>query len=170
MSYQLLESNKRDFEMKSIKVIFIAPIFFLLAACSSPGPMQQYGGPINTPVFEPIALDLANDDSEHILFKESNVTMYENDSLERLLGGAFFITENGVYLAYWNAQTYQYSLTYKIKADEITKISDHTVVRDYLPDSDIVVITDKDNREIGFGISKRNAAKYSLEKIMKQNE
>ena len=152
--------------MKFIKAVFICPIFFLLAACSTPGPMQTQQGPINTPIFEPVALDLVKDDSKKVLFKEQYVTMYENDTRETLLGGTFFITENGAYLAYWNPQTFQYSITYKIKANEITKISDHTIVREYLPDSDLVVITDKNNRDIGFGISKRNAAKYSLEKIM----
>lgn len=156
--------------MKFHKAFFVAPIFFLLAACSSPGPMQMQPGPINTPAFEPIALDLVKDESNKILFKEQYVTMYENDTRESLLGGTFFITENGAYLAYWNTQTFQYSITYKIQANEITKISDHTVVRKYLPNSDLVVITDKDNRDIGFGINKRNAAKYSLEKIMTRNQ
>ena len=152
--------------MKIIKLLAVSPIFLLVIACSAPGPMQTQTGPINTPAFEPIVLDLVKDNSKNILFKEQYVTMYENDSRENLLGGTFFITENGAYLAYWNVQTFQYNITYRIKADEITKISDYTVVREYLPDSDLVVITDKDGRDIGFGIVKRNAAKYSLEKIM----
>lgn len=146
--------------MRVVKVVCALFAVVALSACSSPGPMQIMQGPVNTPVFDPVALDTVKDGSSLVLFKEWT-TMYENKELK--LWGVFFITENGVYMANWDSRSYEYNLRYRMDMADIASVSETTVVRDMWIDSDLLIITDSNGGEVGFSLNGRNAAKSFLQ-------
>jgi hypothetical protein len=155
--------------MTILKLALVASASILLTACANPGPMQLGSGPTYTPVFEPVALDLTDNRTGNVLFKETAVFMYLDDKRESaLLGGGatFFITNTGAYLADWNTNTYKYSIEYQVSAKDIKNLSEFTVVRDYLPDSNLIRITDNKNQTVGFSVRNRVAAKQALISIM----
>tara|TARA_R110002073_G_scaffold336545_1_gene535018 strand:- start:901 stop:1356 length:456 start_codon:yes stop_codon:yes gene_type:complete len=148
--------------MKVAKFGFIVLVVSILSACSSLGPMQTMQGPLNTPVFEPVAIDTVKDGSSSVLFKEWT-TMYENQELK--LWGVFFITQNGVYMANWDSRSYEYNLRYRIDSSDISSISEETVERSMWIDSDLLVITDQNGHEVGFALNGKNAARSFLQNI-----
>ncbi|MFT6914667.1 MAG: hypothetical protein ACJAWL_000963 [Motiliproteus sp.] len=148
--------------MKVGRFITISFIALGVSACSSPGPMQTMYGPMNTPVFDPVVIDTVKDGSEKVHFKEWT-TMYENKEIQ--LWGVFFITDNGAYMANWDARGYEYNLKYKIDASNIALVSDEKVVRDMWIDSNLLVITDDKGHEVGFALNGKNAARTFLQNI-----
>jgi hypothetical protein len=148
--------------MKVAKFGFITLVVSTLSACSSPGPMQTMQGPLNTPVFEPVAIHTVKDGSSSVLFKEWT-TMYENQELK--LWGVFFITQNGAYMANWDSRSYEYNLRYRIDPSDISSISEETVERSMWIDSDLLVITDHNGHEVGFALNGKNAARSFLQNI-----
>lgn len=146
--------------MKLMKVVCAFIAVMALSACSSPGPMQTMPGPLNTPVFDPVALNTVKDGSSSVLFKEWT-TMYENEELK--LWGVFFITENGVYMANWDTRSYEYNLRYRMDMTDIASISETTVERDMWIDSDLLIITGRNGGEVGFALNGKNAAKSFLQ-------
>lgn len=143
---------------------FVSIIFFitLLTGCASAGPMQTMMGPMNTPAFEPIVLDVVQDGSKSIRFKEWT-TMYENDSLQ--LWGVFFITDKGAYMASWDTRGFQYNLRYKLLASELAAIEDRIIQRDMWVDSNLLVLKDKNGHSVGFALNGKNAARSILREI-----
>ena len=150
--------------MNHKKTLMILSVLSILAGCSSVGPMQTAQGPMNTPAFEPIALNTVKDGSEEARFKEWT-TMYENKELR--LWGVFFITDNGAYMANWNIRGYEYNLRYKLPASELESISEDKVVRDMWPDSNLLILRDKHGHEVGFALNGKNAARSILQEIKK---
>ncbi len=148
--------------MLSRNLILILLVTFVLGGCSSPGPMQTGYGPMNTPVFEAIALSVVKDGSTSVRFKELT-TMYENKELQ--LWGVFFITDNGVYLANWDTRSYEYHLRYRLPAKDIKEIADDTVVRSMWADSNLLVVTDKSGHKVGFALNGKNAVRSILDEI-----
>ncbi|UYM16212.1 hypothetical protein [Endozoicomonas euniceicola] len=148
-------------KLRNLILILIAVV---LTGCASPGPMQLATGPMNTPVFDPVILNTVNDGSETVRFKEWT-TMYENKELR--LWGVFFITDKGAYLASWDSRGYEYNLRYQMKANDIKSFEDDTVVRDWWADSNLLVITDKNNIKVGFALNGKNAARSILNDIRK---
>lgn len=146
----------------ALKILLISASVAGISACSSPGPMQTIYGPMNTPVFEPVALDSVKDGSSKVYFKEWT-TMYENKEIQ--LWGVFFITENGAYMANWDARSYEYNLRYKINRNDIESISDDKVVRSFWPDSNLLIIKDKQGHEVGFALNGKGAARSFLNEI-----
>jgi len=147
---------------KTLKILIISTSAVAVSACSTPGPMQTMYGPMNTPVFEPVALDTVKDGSSKVYFKEWT-TMYENKEIK--LWGVFFITENGAYMASWDTQSYEYNLKYKINKDDVELVSDDTVARSFWPDSDLLIIKDKLGNEVGFALNGKGAARSFLNEI-----
>ncbi|RTE67627.1 hypothetical protein EH243_01380 [Amphritea opalescens] len=146
------------------KILLISATVIGISACSAPGPgpMLTMSGPVHTPVFEPIALDVVKDGSEKVYFKEFTV-MY--DRKEAQLSGVFFITDNGAYMVKWDSRSYQYNLQYKIHRDNILSISDDKVIRSFWPDSNLLVIKDKQGHEVGFSLKGKEAARTFLHEI-----
>ncbi|MDO6563509.1 hypothetical protein Q4488_08955 [Amphritea sp. 1_MG-2023] len=144
------------------KLLFISATVIGISACSAPGPMQTMSGPIHTPVFEPVALDVVKDGSEKVYFKET-AAMYEGKEAQLL--GIFFITDNGAYMVKWDRRSYEYTLQYKIHRDNILSISDDKVVRSFWPDSNLLVIKDKQGHEVGFSLNGKAAARSFLHDI-----
>lgn len=148
-----------------IKFLFVSIVLFTLFACAGPGPMQIMAyGPINTPVFEPIILNTVNDGSKRVLFKERSM-MYENKEFVSFLGGVFFITDNGAYMAFWDNRGYEYKLEYRINAIDIASIHFDKINRKMWVDTDLLIITDNDGHEVGFSLIGKNAASSFLKKI-----
>lgn len=144
------------------KYILLISSILALGGCASPGPMKTMMGPMNTPAFEPVVLDLVKDDSEKVHFKEWT-TMYENKELQQW--GVFFITDNGAYMAEWDLKGYEYNLRYKLPAKELKTVSDDMVVRDMWPDSNLLILKDKSGHEVGFALNGKNAARAILKEI-----
>lgn len=133
-----------------------------LAGCSSLGPMQRSYGPMDTPSFEPIALATVNDGSTEVLFKEYGCLFNQG----RYDGcGVFFITDNGVYLAKWDAISYEYKLSFHLLRKNISNVSERRYVRDFGFDSHLLVIQDIRGEKINFDIKSANAAKYELVRL-----
>tara|TARA_R110001583_G_scaffold24157_1_gene88423 strand:- start:233 stop:688 length:456 start_codon:yes stop_codon:yes gene_type:complete len=144
------------------KSILLITCLFTLGGCASPGPMKTMMGPMNTPAFEPVVLDMVKDGSEKVHFKEWT-TMYENKELQQW--GVFFITDNGAYMAEWDLKGYEYNLRYKLPAKELKTVSDDMVVRDMWPDSNLLILKDKSGHEVGFALNGKNAARAILKEI-----
>jgi hypothetical protein len=139
------------------KLLLLVLFVFLLSGCCPPqGPMKSLNGPVSTTVFEPILFHFTKDDSSTVLFKE-RTTIYENDELQQW--GLFIITDTTSYLVNWDTIGYEYKFIYKIKHDEIQSLSEKTIVRNWLPDSDLLVITGKNGVETGFALNGRRAAR-----------
>jgi hypothetical protein len=151
--------------MRFLKIFVVFLIFSSLSACSSPGPMQTMQGPLNTPVFEPVAINTVKDGSNSVLFKEWT-TMYESQEIK--LWGVFFITENGAYMANWDPKSYEYNLRYRIAVSDIAAISEETVVRSMWIDSDLLIIADKTGKKVGFALNGKNAARSFLQNLNSQ--
>lgn len=151
---------------------FITAVIFavILTGCTSPGPMQKYNGPINTPVFDYIALGISDDGSKKILFKEDFVYLYEDEEMESMLAGTFFVTEHNAFMAYWWPSKFNYDITYRLKGSDIKGISSSSVERLAWSDSDLIVITDRFNKKTGFSIEKKNAAISALRQIQENSQ
>jgi hypothetical protein len=151
--------------MTFVKLSIAALLIAFLTGCAT-SPMNKPYGPMDTPAFKPIALDLVNDGSKSILFKAPFVSIFVNDELQSIFSyKSFMITEHGAYVINWNIGTYQYSLVYSIKAEEIKNIADHTIVKNYLPDRDLILITDMHENTVGIEVERRLAAKKALQQI-----
>lgn len=148
--------------MLNKKAILLISSLVTLGGCAAPGPMRTMMGPMNTPAFEPVILEAVNDNSKKVHFKEWT-TMYENKELQQW--GVFFITDNGAYMAEWDINGYEYNLRYKLPAKELELISDDTVVRSMLPDSNLLILKDKSGHEVGFALNGKNAARSILKEI-----
>ncbi|OOE64665.1 hypothetical protein [Salinivibrio kushneri] len=148
-----------------MKHFLIVGFVFILFGCSSPGPMQKPQGPISTPAFEPIVLDMVKDGSGKILFKEYT-TLYEDKDLKSW--GVFFITEHGAYMANWHSSEYKYNLSYKLPIEKLSDISEQTVERDMWIDSDLLVLKDVTGKEVGFSLYGKNAARAVLQELSSQ--
>ena len=142
-------------------------VVFVLSGCGSPGPMETYHGPVNTPVFKPVILDTIKDGSKDVHFKERGSALYLDK--ERDAWGTFFITDNGVYMTKWSASSFTFSLIYKIKIQDIESVTDDIVIRDFLPDSKLLVIKDKRGDKVGFALNDKVAAKNTILDLMEKN-
>jgi len=137
-----------------------------IVGCSSPGPMQSLFGPIDTPVFEAIALDSVGESSSEILFKSTNAILYRNGELDYFTASVFFVTEKGAYASSWDLNSYQYNLLAKVPIESIDDVYYKTVERDFAPDVDLLVIRKKSKEEVGFTINGSSAAKTILEELI----
>lgn len=139
----------------SFRYVILALGLVTLVGCSSSGPMQTRQGPVNTPAFEPIVLDVVQDGSDKVYFKEW-ATMYEED--EPRLWGTFFITDNGLYMAAWDRSSFEYNLIYRLPFEQLKGLSNETVERDYWVDSNLLMIEDNNGFSVGFALNGKNAA------------
>ncbi|MDD9158404.1 hypothetical protein PVK64_19755 [Aliivibrio sp. S4TY2] len=151
---------------RNLRKLLCLVVFFTLTGCSSPGPMQTPLGPINTPVFDSIALATAKDGTSEVKFKTQNAMLYKNGDLSYFVTSVFFITENGVYVASWDTQSYQYNLIVRIPVENIKRVYYKTYVRDYLPDLDLLVIETIEKENIGFYIGGSSAVKSILDEMI----
>lgn len=148
-----------------MKYFLIWICLLTLSGCSSPGPMQNVQGPINTPVFEPIIRDAINDGSKKILFKEYT-TLYEGEELQSW--GVFLITDRGAYMVVWDLSGYRYNLSYKLPIEKLTSITEKKVERDMWIDSELLVLTDVTGKRVGFALNRKNAARAILQELISQ--
>lgn len=153
-------------KLRILRKLLYLTIFSILTGCSSSGPMQTPLGPINTPVFDSIALATARDGSNEIKFKTQNAMLYKNGNLNYFVTSVFFITENGVYAASWDTQSYQYNLIVRIPMEKIKRVYYKTYVRDYFPDLDLLIIEKSENESVGFYIGGSSAAKSILDEMI----
>jgi hypothetical protein len=147
---------------KNFYVVISCLVLLLLVGCCPPqGPMKQPNGPVDTALFEPIFFNFTKDDSSTVLFKE-HTTVYEDDKFKQW--GLFVITDTSNYLVNWDTIGYEYKFIYKIKHDEIESLGEKTIIRKWLPDSDLLIIKGKNGIETGFALNGRRAARSIIEK------
>jgi hypothetical protein len=148
--------------MLKMKLMISISTIVILGGCASVDPMKTLSGPMYTPVFEPVALDVVKDGSKSIRFKEFTI-MYENGKFQSW--GVFFITENSVYLANWNTHNYKYTLRYSIPLKDIASITDDIVERSVFPDSKLLVLSDKNGHKVGFALYEKYAVRLIIEEL-----
>jgi len=148
----------------NVKKIFIfITVLILMSGCTQPGPMQTPSGLLKTKQFEPIFIQTIKDGSETVLFKEYT-TMYEHGDLQ--YWGVFTITDQGVYFALWDTIGFEYNVLFKLNKNEIASLSEDLISRSLWVDSELLIIKDKNNNEVGFALNGKRAAYTTLNRLI----
>lgn len=133
----------------------LVAIPLLISGCAV-GPMQRHSyGPMETPVFDAIAVSKAEKPKQSVLFKEYTL-MYEDEW--NGTWGIFTITDKSILFLRWSVNLYDYEVLFRLDHCKVAATDLKTIHRQFFPDSQVMTIKDINGHESTFSLNGRTAA------------